>query len=981
MNESIEILLEGKESPILEFKRQWYWDAQTPDSEMADKWGELVKDIISLANGYLDNVGSHRYLIIGFSECESKTYHVDIENIKHLHNIINFKKTIIQKLEKYTSPSLVNLNIESIPINGHTLLVFEIPSPTHLTELKSTLKTKTRQIDEGGVLVRKGQNSDEIRTATPKEIECLTAEFSKYRESILYNSMNPKSADPMCERSIERTVQLFMDKNSSFSLANNYPVKDKKWKEGIIYEVYRLVDGFSGVKEFIYIHESASQSKTLEEIKRGHFVSKMEDSIVLIDRPKINNIDKRKSNIKRLFRTDYVFFVDEFGYEYLYKDCIPPYEKFNLPVYVDGLYDGQDMKDQSALNRLKVWFEAEDEPLFVVSGHGGIGKTTLAKQFLDYINDASLGTGILFIDSKEIINELSRSFSLTNKISDVFDFYKALMAIDKLDTSRFDRDLLKLSIDNGSLIVVLDGIDEVIAKLGDKFDVEKFITSISNEYSSDLHKTKVLITCRDHFWNEIGKKVALPEIILKAFNEPLAEDFFSQKLKGDQKKIRKAMLMAKDLAIESYQSSATESSRTFIPFLLDMIGYLINSQGVNVNHNDLFESRYLSTENHTDLLVGQICKREIVKLESLNLDQQIQFFILMASSRQNSISLYDIKSELLTIINDVDDSLIEKIKGHPLVQCENHSICFRYDVFDTYFKSLLVVDFFKRKDVCCLDENSARIISGYVKYDSSFTIAISEKISLDDDVVFFCVEVIEKIATIDQVNQELFVSAIVSLLLRLLQDTPGMQSNITTRTDLLVRIFGYNDQINKLCLVDIFGNANTKPTFDFSGKTLIDCAFDNYEYFWECEFDDNTRFQRSRFKDINPRDGINFKIPENLFSSSCDLTLVQHLLTKKNAEAESTRAVIMSDLVRVFKLFYQRGNFYPRKQEEVRKKLSTVSLLSDLLSKGVILNYKDPGKPTMKQYKINADFNSVIDFIEQGTPSSELQKLAYDLDR
>ncbi len=143
--------------------------------------------------------------------------------------------------------------------------------------------------------------------------------------------------------------------------------------------------------------------------------------------------------------------------------------------------------------------------------------------------------------------------------------------------------------------------------------------------------------------------------------------------------------------------------------------------------------------------------------------------------------------------------------------------------------------------------------------------------------------------------------------------------------------------------------------------------------------DEYTKFTNSFFKDIDPRSGVNYKIPEGLFSSNCDLTNVQHLLSTKQEELKSTQEATKSELDKVFKLFYQRGNFYPRKQEEVRKKLSAVKLLPDLLAKGVIKNYKDPKKPTMKQYRICENYKSVIDYIEQGTPSSEFLLLLKEL--
>lgn len=977
LKSDLSLLLQKDESPILEFKREWYWgDSPNPDG-MSDKWGELIKDLISLANGYLEHVGHHRYLIFGYAENESKIYPVDCKSIKHLSDLKGFKKKLLQKLEKHTKPSLLGIEIEEVSMEEGCLLIFEIACPITLTELKQGLKTKTRHLDEGAILVRKGQKTDEIRTATPDEIISLKGEFEAFKDSKLFERMNSEPLDvkPKQERTIEKTIQSYIDKNASYSLADDYPKKVKNWKEGIIYEAYKLVDSLGGNREFVYIHDSANQGKTLADIKKTKAITQINSVVVLIDRPKIKDVSKRKLNIEKLFKSSHVYFIDEFGYKFLYKDCILPFEKFNLPVYVDGLYDEDTIKDCSALHRLESWFESENEPLFIVSGHGGIGKTTLAKQFLDHVYDVSDEPGILFIDSKEIIHELSRKFSHTNKINDVYDFYTALMDSGASEISKFDKELLKLSIDNGSLIVVLDGIDEVIAKLGEKFDVESFITSIFEEYSSDLNKTKILITCRDHFWNDIGKKISLPEITLKAFNEKLANDFFTQKLNGEQKKISKALSMAQELAIEENLDNKSSGAQTYIPFLLDMIGYLVKTQSDNINSSELFESRYLNNNDHTDILVGQICKREIIKLESLSLDNQIQLFMRMALQKEGRISMYDIKNELSDITSDVDETLIEKIKGHPLIQFTDNHLYFRYDVFETYFKSLLVVDLFKNQKVESLDSNCAEIISGYLKYDSSFSKAITSKVELNDDLLLFCIELIELSKEMEDLKYESFVSAVVCFLLNLSKKDQTKPYDLSSRTALIETLFWNDSEIKGLCLVDIFGSMNSKPTFDFKGKTLSNCHFHNYEYFWECSIDENTRFKKSSFKDIEPREGIKFEIPKNLFSKSCDTTLIDHLLTKKTEEIENTTSIVKAHLLKVFKLFHERNNFYPRKQEEVRKKLTTVTLLPTLISKGVIINFKDPKKPTMKQYKVHNNYKSVIEYFEQGTPSAELDTL------
>lgn len=316
--EELEILLKDNESPILEFKRQWYWDNSTPKEDMQDKWGEFLKDIISLSNGYIGFVGKTRYLIFGYSESLQKIHHVNISGIKQLSDIRLFKKDMIQRLEKITTPPLLNFDINIFRLEEKDLLVFEIPSPTYLTELKQALKTKTRSLDVGTVLIRKGQNSDEIRLASPNEIEAINKEFEYFKNSKLYATLNEDiQGENIQERSIEKTVQLYIDKNSSYSLATDYPKKIRNWKNGIVYKLYKLYDDFSSCREFIYLHSSSNQGKTLGDIKKNGFVEDLSKAIILTDRPNIKSVEKRKENIGQMFGSKFVYFVDEFGYEFL----------------------------------------------------------------------------------------------------------------------------------------------------------------------------------------------------------------------------------------------------------------------------------------------------------------------------------------------------------------------------------------------------------------------------------------------------------------------------------------------------------------------------------------------------------------------------------------------------------------------------------------------------------------------------------------
>ncbi|EOO9456548.1 hypothetical protein GY529_RS25980, partial [Escherichia coli] len=187
------------------------------------------------------------------------------------------------------------------------------------------------------------------------------------------------------------------------------------------------------------------------------------------------------------------------------------------------------------------------------------------------------------------------------------------------------------------------------------------------------------------------------------------------------------------------------------------------------------KSEYLSNVHNVDILISLICEREVVKLGTFSVDKQVLFFMKMASEKTNGISIYDVKSVLSEINVDNNDLIIENFKGHPLIDFHGNKFNFRYDVFDIYFKSLLIVNYFKKLDILSLDEKMIDTISGYLKYDSSFTRSVSEKLSFSDDMLLFLLENIEAIKTKDSANIELFISSLVILTLDIIYLDPSYQ--------------------------------------------------------------------------------------------------------------------------------------------------------------------------------------------------------------
>ncbi|MGG4774754.1 hypothetical protein ACLO87_08995 [Paenalcaligenes sp. Me52] len=976
--EEVELFISKDESPVLEFKREWYWLDDAAAGDRSKLWGEFYKDVISLCNGYLDFVGDDRYLIYGFCEKERRVYPVDRSKIRILQNTGELRRKIIERLEELLDYPLLQFDIGIVTLDDGDVLVLRIPSPKRVIELKAQLVTKTRTLDPGSILVRKGQGGDSIRIATPREYEALKEEFDTFREKGDTTVVDPHIAPK--QRSIATTVQLYIERNASYALDVDYPKSHRDWNENIIFELFRISEAFGSQKYFLYIHEHAAQAKTYAYLKKNQLLDEKNPPIVLTERPAIKETERRKENIAQTFKTKRVFFIDEFGFEHLYHDYIQKYEKYSQRVFVESLSKEIVDGTNSAIMLLKRWYESVAAPVVVIKGYGGIGKTTMVKQFLDDVYDSNQNIGLLFIDSNEIIDYLVRIAKAEKKIDDLYDFYLAQAQGERESVAKsFSKDLLKLTVDNGNLIIVLDGLDEVIARLGAKFDVGSFIDSISNNYSSNLERAKVVITCRDNFWRTPNDTAGISEITLTPFNKQLARMFFEKSFSSNEKKVEQAMGMAEKFAL--HQENADNEESIYIPYVLDMIVYLIQRQGaLDGNYSKVeVKSKLLSAEVSNDFLVSSVCEREIKKLANVGVDDQINFFIEFAV--KSRVSLYDIKALFqheTSIL--IDDDTIEKLKGHPLLACSENTVSFRYDFFYEYFKTLYIVRYFSEENLDHLTSEMIEILGSYIGFDNAFTRAAYPRLKLNDALIIFALETIEQLKTMlpDDGGAEsgrirAAISGVFVLLLTLQrsQSTSGLDT--ASSTDLLHQVFECDGYLDGISIVGVFSSDRAKPIFDFRGKKIRNSYFDRYEYFWECLLDEETTFTTSSFSKLEPRSGIKPKFFPNTFGKGCDTSDIKDILSNRAKEIGANLSSIRTQLMQLFKLFHSRGNFYPQKQEYIRSKVFTGKLLPTLLKEKVILEYTDPEKPTLKQYRVADDYRPIVKQMEQGGASLELE--------
>ncbi len=162
--EKLAKLLQSQESSTLEFKKEWYKLESEKEETSKRQKNEMIRDILSLANGNVQNVEKSGYLIIGAEDVMNE------EGERNLHNVVLDKPVTAERLLKIVNrvcdPPLDTLECKEVIFNDVNLLVIEVPASPHVYEITEKIGTPKRSFDEYTVFIRKGS---EISTASSQE--------------------------------------------------------------------------------------------------------------------------------------------------------------------------------------------------------------------------------------------------------------------------------------------------------------------------------------------------------------------------------------------------------------------------------------------------------------------------------------------------------------------------------------------------------------------------------------------------------------------------------------------------------------------------------------------------------------------------------------------------------------------------------------------------------------------------------------------
>lgn len=677
---------------------------------------------------------------------------------------------------------------------------------------------------------------------------------------------------------------------------------------------------------YIFVKKNISINATLQ-----HFIENLtfELTSLMICSPRVISPDTGKeinriSHIKDKFndladqklldKTEYLF-TDDFVWKY----CLAEYAKEldrnleNDQYFVDQelfhVQDGQSVGLKPSLEYIREIINSPEkkEPISVVVGRAGVGKTTFCEQVVRLVNGCEKKRALL-ISSTDLRNAFADF-----PVESLTDLYKLFVKVNAIDsTELLEYNNFEINISCGNIVFIVDGLDEIESTLKDKFNLDLFLksaVSLNEAYRS----CSIIITSRDYYLDRYTQKNSVNVFKLLGFSNELVEQYLKKRL--SKQRVRDAQKYLSQFEI-SDQSLHT-------PLYLSLICDLVEREEYEENTlpNDILESDYYYSELPLDNLIYKLLQREIGK-QSLNIicDNYFELIVEISVRNRGSITKNDLNQYIgiffpsIEVTSNNEEDKYTQFYISPLLAYDRNADVFKikYDFVELWTKVRFALYNFKR-DV--FNEDLRRLLIEF--YDGS-SVLLEELVRMKRITKINYIDrgsrILKKL--IDDYRQpekskklDLTRKAISGLLYFILSGESKSKSDYSND---IIQLFG-SDKLNYLC---IFGNFFP---LDFSEIQVSEGWFQQYHSFQKCKFpSDKTVFYHSTFKGIDPK--FSLTLNSILFDSKCNLNEeLKKAFDDGLNSAGNVYKQVRTNLQRILKIGYRYNNF-SWKSESVYKK-------------------------------------------------------------
>lgn len=638
----------------------------------------------------------------------------------------------------------------------------------------------------------------------------------------------------------------------------------------------------------------------------------------------------------------YVNPVKKFIYDRVVKGFIPEISVIPEARYVDQKVYRMGAKPLSSKTyaasfiRPRAGSSVILKPISVILGQGGIGKTTLCKSIATHFARLSeKDEFLLLITKSDILNKYSGL-----PINSITDLYREYRNENGDAASSIGDRSFEIALSSGSLVVMIDGIDEIESAIGSNFNMKGFIDSIGS-FNDTLGSCKVFLTSR-HLGAERFRSLENSDVLeLKGFTSEDVNEYLDRLDAQLHRRIRKII-------------ARIQTPNGFVnPYLLSIAVRIF----ADADGSEDVQSNYLDSKEPFEFILARMLGREIEKQSlGVSIDSYYELLDYIIIECDNSLSLQDFQGYIETMLSPAGLS--------PTALSDNYLKCLLFRVSaqrvvidqEEYVALIRAKGLHRtitsRSTINAQDISRSMAIFGEDLNDS---LGVREHVlqvmlSTGDDISLAntnLAKLFEGYRSLIQSRIPRAKNAIYSLhdfIIKLNRPKSALET-----TEVLELLHGSEKFVNMYILGEF-------PALDLTSKVLESCEFNGYRKFLRCKIDTSVSFRKCRI--INSSELYsNSLFQADMFDEECYLDEPMKLAITSGLERkESREARLRSDIKQILKVMRLGLGFNPKSLNKIKQNTSLLGnksyeqLLSELCRAGILSLDQESGT-----YGVRAD--------------------------
>jgi len=608
--------------------------------------------------------------------------------------------------------------------------------------------------------------------------------------------------------------------------------------------------------------------------------------------------------------------------------------------------------------------EDYNNPVMVILGYGGVGKSTLCNSLVNIVNSYDRKKA-LYINSFDLIEKIETTDIEVKTISDLFKLYDSLTGF-KFQALH-EPNNLEINISCGNLIVIIDGLDEIESYLKGKFDIDNFLQSLINLHEQ-FNNCKIIITSRDYHEVKYNKKDGINILYLRGFDENLTKTYFEKRFK-DLNLRKKGIEYSKNLGIKSQDR--------YMPLCLSLISQIIEREDLDkkFNQEQLFDTKILKPkENPIDNLLCHLIDRETAKQHlNISIDQLVELLFEISVIHEGHMSLEDF-NEYVEIyfhssINDQNNDGLSSFHINPLFQLNEKVFYLRYDILNHLFQVRYIQKSFKEEafsnDLISLMSKNAFGVG--IVFDELIQSTENNRqfINSSKKALQYFIDLFRENNKKGEANESVKKAISALLYYVFLVINPTSKSE---RAELLIELYG-----SKIQYIFIWGDFFP---LDFRVLKIFDGAFVGFNNLFKSNFpSDEKVFHYCHFQDIEING--NPHIPKAVFDETCSIPKELKYLFEIDSKNRATQHQLVKDDIKAFmKSFVYTNSFASKTYNHINSnymsKLDKKKLIDEAMKFGLI--FIDNSKRRSTFYAVDSQhYNSILNLLNQNILDNTLE--------